>query len=188
MIIIFFLILFLVSQSCPTLHNPTDCSPSGSSVHGDSRGKNTGVSGLPWSPPGDLPNPEIEPRSPMLQVDSLESQPPGKPMNAGEAYPFSRGPFWPRNQTRVSCTAGGFFMPGLPVHHQLLESTQNHVNWVGDAIQPSHPFSSPSPPALNLSQDQDLCQWVSSSHWEAKDLEPQSQSLQWIVRVDFLEN
>ena len=42
-------------------------------------------------------------------------------------------------------------MPGLPVHHQLLESTQTHVHWVGDAIQPFHPLSSPSPPALNLS-------------------------------------
>ena len=41
--------------------------------------------------------------------------------------------------------------PGLPVHHQLPESTQTHVNWVGDAIQPSHPLSSPSPPALNVS-------------------------------------
>ena len=46
--------------------------------------------------------------------------------------------------------------PGLPVHHQLLESTQTHVHEVGDAIQPSHPLSSPSPPALNLSQHQGL--------------------------------
>ena len=45
-------------------------------------------------------------------------------------------------------------IPGLPIHHQLLESTQNHVHWVSDAIQPSHPLSSPSPPALNLSQHQ----------------------------------
>ena len=45
-------------------------------------------------------------------------------------------------------------MPGLPVHHQLLEFTQTHVHWVGDATQPSHPLSSPSPPALNLSQHQ----------------------------------
>ena len=49
-------------------------------------------------------------------------------------------------------------MPGLPFHHQLLESTQTHVHWVGDAIQPSHPLSSPSPPALNLSQHQSLFQ------------------------------
>ena len=53
--------------------------------------------------------------------------------------------------------------PGLPVHHQLPEFTQTHVHWVGDAIQPSHPLSSPSPPTFNLSQHQDLFQWVSSS-------------------------
>ena len=60
--------------------------------------------------------------------------------------------------------------PGLPVHHQLLEFTQTYVHWVGDAIQPSHPLSSPSPPALNLSQDQGLFKWVSSSHPVAKAL------------------
>ena len=49
-------------------------------------------------------------------------------------------------------------------HHQLLESTQNHVHCVSDAIQPSHPLSSPSPPALTLSQHQDLFKWVSSPH------------------------
>ena len=53
---------------------------------------------------------------------------------------------------------------GLSVHHQLPEFTQTHVHWVGDAIQPSHPLSSPSPPAFNLSQHQDLFKWVSSSH------------------------
>ena len=58
--------------------------------------------------------------------------------------------------------------PGLPVHHQLTESTQTHVHRVGDAIQPSHPLWSPSPPALNLSQHQGLFQWVSSSHQVAK--------------------
>ena len=51
-------------------------------------------------------------------------------------------------------------MPGLPVHHQLPELTQTHVQWVGDAIQPSHPLSSPSPPAFNPSQHQGLFQWV----------------------------
>ena len=53
---------------------------------------------------------------------------------------------------------------GLPVHHQLQKSTQTHVHWVSDAIQPSHPLLSPSPPAFNLSQHQGLFQWVSSSH------------------------
>ena len=61
--------------------------------------------------------------------------------------------------------------PGLPVHHQLLEFTQTHVHWVSDAIQPSHPLSSPSPPALTLSQHQGLVKWVSSSHQVAKVLE-----------------
>ena len=54
-------------------------------------------------------------------------------------------------------------MPGFPVHHQLLEPTQNHVHWVDDTIQPSHPLSSPSPPAPNPSQHQGLLQWVNSS-------------------------
>ena len=49
-----------------------------------------------------------------------------------------------------------------PIHHQLPESTQTHVHWVGDAIQPSHPLSSLSPPAFNLSQHQGLFKWVSS--------------------------
>ena len=60
--------------------------------------------------------------------------------------------------------------PGFPVYHQLLEFTQTHVHWVGDAIQPPHPLSSPSPPTFNLSQHQGLFQWVSSSHQVAKAL------------------
>ena len=62
-------------------------------------------------------------------------------------------------------------MPGLPVYHQLPEFTQTHVHWVSDAIQPSHPLLTPSPPVLNLSQHQDLFKWVSSSHQVAKVLE-----------------
>ena len=62
-------------------------------------------------------------------------------------------------------------MPGLPVHHQLPEFTQAHVHWVGDAIQPSHPLSSPSPPTFNLSQHQGLFKRVSYSHQVAKVLE-----------------
>ena len=65
--------------------------------------------------------------------------------------------------------------PGLPVHHQLLESTQTHVHWVSDAIQPLHPLSSPFPPALNLFQHQGLFQWVISSPQVAKVLEFQFQ-------------
>ena len=54
--------------------------------------------------------------------------------------------------------------PGLPVHNQLPELTQTHVHRVSDAIQPSHPLSSPSPPALNPSQHQSLFQWVRSKN------------------------
>ena len=78
--------------------------------------------------------------------------------------------------------------PGFPVHHQLAESTQTHVHWVGDAIQPFHPLSSPSPPALNLSQHQGLFKWVNSSHEVAKVLEfqLQHQSFQRTPRTDLL--
>ena len=77
--------------------------------------------------------------------------------------------------------------PGFPVHHQLPELTQTHVHRVGDAVQPLHPLSSPSP-AFNLSQNQSLFKRVSSSHQVAKVLEfqLQHQSFQWIFRTDFL--
>ena len=77
-------------------------------------------------------------------------------------------------------------MPGLPVHHQLPEFTQTHVHRVGDAMHPSHPLSSPSPPAPNPSQHQTLFQWVNSSHEVAKVLE--FQSFQRNPRVDLLQN
>ena len=78
-------------------------------------------------------------------------------------------------------------MPGHLVHHQLPEFTQTHVHRVGDAIQPSHPLSPPSPPVVNLSQYQGLFQWVSSSHQVARILEYQlqHQSFQWIFRISF---
>ena len=69
------------------------------------------------------------------------------------------------------CNPMNFSTPGLPVHHQLPEFTQTHVHWVDDAIQPSHPLSSPSPPAFSLSQHQGLFKWVSSSYQVAKVLE-----------------
>ena len=78
--------------------------------------------------------------------------------------------------------------PGLPVHHQLPKFTQTHVHRVSDAIQPSHPLSSPSPPAPNPSQQQSLFQWVNSSHEVAKvlEFEPQHQSFQRTPRTDLL--
>ena len=78
--------------------------------------------------------------------------------------------------------------PGFPVLHYLLEFAKTHVHWVDDTIQPSHPLSPPSPPALNLSQHQGLFQWVGSSYQMAKLLEfqLQYQSFHWIFRVNFL--
>ena len=83
----------------------------------------------------------------------------------------------------LSCSTSGF-----PVRHYLPEFVQTHVHWVGDAFQPSHPLSSPSPPALNLSEHQGLFKWVSSSYQVAKILEfqLQHQSFQWIFRTDCL--
>ena len=83
------------------------------------------------------------------------------------------------------CNPMGCSTPDLPVHHQLPEFTQTHVHWVGDAIQPSHPLLSPSPPTFSLSQHQGLFQWVSSSHQVAKvfEFQLQHQSFQWIFRI-----
>ena len=86
--------------------------------------------------------------------------------------PFSSAQFSPVAQLCPTlCDPMNLSTPGLPVHHHLLEFTQTHVHPVRDAIQPSHPLSSPSPPALNLSQHQSLFQWVNSSHEVAKVLE-----------------
>ena len=95
--------------------DPVDCSPPGSSVHGDSPGKKTGVR---WK----------------VDLKNLLS-------SVAQLCPTLCDP--------MNCST-----PGLPVHHQLLEFTQTHVHRVGDAIQPSQPLSSPSPPAPNPSQHQ----------------------------------
>ena len=81
-------------------------------------------------------------------------------------------------------------IPGFPVLHCLPDFAQPHAHWVKDAIQSAHPLSSPSPPALNLSQHQGLFQWVGSSHQVAKvlELQLQHQSLWWISRIDFLSD
>ena len=119
-----------VAQACPTLCNPMDCSPSGSSVHGIIRQEYW--SGLPFPSPGDLPNPGIEPRSPALLADALLSEPPGKPskefieLQINDArllchgilqarklewvdIHFSRGYSRLREQVRISHMAGRFF-------------------------------------------------------------------------------
>ena len=101
---------------------------------------------------------------------------------------------WPKGFSSVTqscltlCNPMNRSTPGLPVHHQLPEFTQTHVHWAGDAIEPSHLLSSPSPPAFNLSQHQGLFKWVSSSYHVANVLEfqLQHQSFQWIFRTGFL--
>ena len=97
-------------------------------------------------------------------------------------YPFSRS-VMSDSLRPMDCSTSG-----LPVHRQLPELAQTHVHRVSDVIQPSHPLSSPSPPAFSLSQHQGLFQWVSSSHQVAKLLEfqLQHQSFQWIFMTDFL--
>ena len=97
--------------------------------------------------------------------------------------PFSSVP----QSCPAHCEPMNCSMPGLLVHHQLLESTQTYFHWVGDAIQSSVvSFSS----ALNLSQHQGLFRWVGSSHQVAKVLEfqLQHQSFQWTLRTDFLKD
>ena len=133
-----------VTQSCLTLCDPTDCSPPGSSVHGDSPGKNTGV-GCHALLQGIFLTQGLNPRLLYLlhwQVGSLPLTPSGKPHF-----------HWPKPSHMAKPRAR---RPGrynhLTVMNQLPESTQTHVHWVGDAIQPSHPLSSPSPPAPNPSQ------------------------------------
>ena len=80
-------------------------------------------------------------------------------------------------------------MPGFPVHNYLLEFVQTHVHWIGDAIQPSYPLSSPSLTAFNLSQHQGLFQWDGSLHQVLKilELQLQHQSFQWLFRVDLFQ-
>ena len=105
---------------------------------------------LPCSPPGDFPYPGI--KSMFLMSPAL----------AGVS--FTTSTTWELVQLLGHvqlCDPMDCSTTGLPVHHQLLEFTQTHVHWVSDAIQPSHPLLSPSPPAFNLSQHQGLFKWVS---------------------------
>ena len=90
------------------------------------------------------------------------------------------------SHVRLFCNPMDCSMPGLPVHHHLPEIVQTHVHRVSDAIQPSHPLSSPSPSAFNLYQHQGLFQWIPLFTSVAKVLQLQHQSFQWIFRTDFL--
>ena len=110
-VVFFFLfsLLYLISQLCLTLCNPHGLQPTRFLCPWEFS-RQVYWSGLPSLPPGDLPNPGIEPRPPALQVDSLLLEPSGKPKNMEwVACPISRGYSWPRNQTGKSCITGGFF-------------------------------------------------------------------------------
>ena len=126
-------------------------------------------SGLPVTSPGDLPDSGIKPGSPTLQADSLLSEPPEKIVNLNVSGFVGQMGSVATAQLSVQfssvaqlcstlCDPMNRSTPGLPVHHHLSEFTQTHVHQVRDAIQPSHPLSSPSPPAPNPSQHQGLFQ------------------------------
>ena len=139
----------LVAQSCPTLCNTTDCSLSGSSVHGRSPGKNTRV-GCHTLLQGIFPTQGSNPGLPYCRQILYRLNYQGSPGMVSIQF-ISVAQLCPTLCYPMNCGK-----PGLPVHHELPESTQTHVHCVSDAIQPSHPLSSPSPPALNLSQNQGL--------------------------------
>ena len=104
-------------------------------------------SGLPFPSPGDLPNPGIKPTSPALAGRYFTISHQGSPKDT-DSVQFSSV----TQSCLTLCNPMNRSTPGLPVHHQLPEFTQTHVHRVSDAIQPSHPLSSPSPLALNPSQ------------------------------------
>ena len=104
---------------------------------------------LPYPSPGNLPEPGMESKSPALQANSLPSEPPQFSSVAQSCLTL--------------CNPMDCNTPGFPVHLKLLEPTQTHVYHIGDAIQPSHPLLSLSPPAFNLSQHRGLFQWVFAS-------------------------
>ena len=154
-----------------------DCSFPGSSVHGILQARIPEWVASPFSRGSALPG--TEPGFPTLQPDSLLSEPPGKPyeslivINQLDVMRYIASPlpaiFPTEILTRFSsvqfscsvvslCDPMNCSMPGLPVHHQLPEFTQTYIHQVSDAIQPSHPWSSPSPPAPNPSQHQSLFQ------------------------------
>ena len=115
----------LVAKSCPTLCDPMNCSPPGSSVHEISQARI-----LEWIAISSCNRPLFS----SVQFSSVT-----------QSCPTLCDPMNPST-------------PGLPVHHHLPEFTQTRIHRVSDAIQPSHPLSSPSPPAPNPSQHQSLCQ------------------------------
>ena len=162
-------------QSCPTLCNPIDGRPPGSPVPGILQART-----LEWVAISFSNAWKWKMKVKSLSCVRLLATPWTAAYQAPLPMGFSRQKYW----STLPLTS----QPGLPVHHQLSESTQTHVRWVSDAIQPSHPLLSPSLPAFYLSQHQGLFKWVSSLHQVAKILEFQlhHQSFQWTPRTDLL--
>ena len=173
-------------QSCLTLCEPMDHRPSGSmaTVHGILQARILEWVAIPSSRGSSQSRNWIPISLCFLhwQSRSLPLVPPGK-LDIGVSSVSSVAQSCP-----TLCNPMNHSTPGLPVHHQLLEFTQTHAYRVGDAIQPSHPLSSPSPSAPNPFQHEGLFQWVNSSHEVAKVLEfqLQHQSFQWTPRTDLL--
>ena len=141
-------------------------------------------SGLPCPAPGDLSDPgglNCISYNSCIAGGFFTTETLGKPHIISQ---FSSG----AQSCLTDCNPMDCSMLSFPVHHQLPEFTQNHVHWVSDTIQPSHPLSSPSALAFNRSQHQGLFEWVSSLHQVAEVLgfQLQHQSFQWIFRTGFL--
>ena len=156
-------------QLCLVLCNPMDCILPGSSPLSMGSSRQEYWSGLTYPPPWDLSDSGIKPMSltsPVL-ADRFFT------IGTTWKYPSSVHFSSVTQSCPTLCNPINHSTPGLPVHHHPPEFTQTHVHWVCDAIQSSHPLSSPSPPAPNPSQHQSIFQWVNSSHEVAKVLEVQ---------------
>ena len=142
-----------VTQSCPTLNDPTDCSLPGSSVHGIFQARVLEWGAIAFSYP--FPPAIINFFSKSVSLCFVSSF-------VSFLFRFHISVSHSVSSVAQSCLTlcdpMNHSTPGLPVHHQLLELAQTHVHGVGDAVQPSHPLSSPSPPAPDPSYHQGLFQ------------------------------
>ena len=139
---------------------PSGCSPPGSSVHGILQAGILACVAMPSSRGSSPPRVQTHiSHSSYTAGRFFTTEAPEKPSCHSYLPQFSSVQFCSVNQScLILCNPMNHSMPGLPVHHKLLEFTQTHVHRVSDAIQPSHPLSSPSPPAPNPSQHQGLFQ------------------------------
>ena len=147
-----------VTLLCPTLCDPVVCSPSVSSIHEilQARVLRDGVGSHSFSR-GSSQHWDWTQVSPALQADFLPPEPPGRFITFWFTCKLCSFQFSLVSQSCLTlCNPMECSTPDFPVHHQLPELAQTHVHWVGDAIQPSHPLLSPSPPIFNLSQHQGL--------------------------------